>query len=318
MTRRLGSGSLVIATHNEGKLREISALLAPYGLQCISAGSLGLPEPAETGTTFVENALIKARAAADASGIVALADDSGLSVDALGDRPGVYTADWAERQWFEGEAGRDWYMAMGKVEGMLQQLGPDTDRSAAFHCVLALAWPDGDSAVYEGKCSGSLTWPPRGDLGFGYDPLAKRNTANIARRPIATDQKFIHPVFGNGAADFFRLWPNQLGVMPNIGPIARLGDIGEDTRSEIGFLADKGINHLLRSITPARSYPQVFARAFAHFLASVLHHIPLGEVIGPILRVHRQLRIPCQSWSTKYRAFRIVLLKQFLFCISES
>lgn len=171
MPRHLGSGSLVIATHNEGKLREISALLDPYGLKCISAGSLGLPEPDESGMTFVENALIKARAAAEASGIVALADDSGLSVDALGDRPGVYTADWAERQWFEGDPGRDWYMAMGKVEGMLQQLGPDTDRSAAFHCVLALAWPDGDSAVYEGKCAGSLTWPPRGDLGFGYDPI---------------------------------------------------------------------------------------------------------------------------------------------------
>lgn len=171
MTRHLGSGTLVIATHNAGKLKEISALLEPYGVKCISAGSLGLPEPAETGKTFVENALIKARAAAEASGMVALADDSGLSVDALDGRPGVYTADWAERQWFEGEPGRDWYMAMGKVEGMLQQLGPATDRSAAFHCVLALAWPDGESAVYEGKCAGSLTWPPRGVMGFGYDPV---------------------------------------------------------------------------------------------------------------------------------------------------
>lgn len=171
MTRKLGGGSLVIATHNEGKLREISALLEPYGLKCISAGSLGLPEPPEDGKTFVENALIKARAAAAASGLAALADDSGLSVDALGGRPGVYTADWAERQWFEGDPGRDWYMAMGKVEGMLQQLGPDTDRSAAFHCVLAIAWPGGEHAVYEGKCAGSLTWPPRGQLGFGYDPV---------------------------------------------------------------------------------------------------------------------------------------------------
>ncbi|WP_298466443.1 RdgB/HAM1 family non-canonical purine NTP pyrophosphatase [uncultured Erythrobacter sp.] len=171
MTRKLGGGSLVIATHNAGKLKEISALLDPYGLKCISAGSLGLPEPAETGTTFVENALIKARAAAEASGIVALADDSGLSVDALEGRPGVYTADWAERQWFEGEPGRDWYLAMGKVEGMLQQFGPDTDRSGAFHCVLAIAWPDGEHAIYEGKCPGSLTWPPRGTLGFGYDPV---------------------------------------------------------------------------------------------------------------------------------------------------
>lgn len=171
MSVRLGSGSLVIATHNDGKLKEISALLEPHGIKCISAGSLGLPEPAETGKSFVENALIKARAAAEASGLMALADDSGLSVDALGGRPGVYTADWAERQWFEGDPGRDWYMAMGKVEGMLQQLGPDTPRDAAFHCVLALASPNGEHAVYEGKCSGSLTWPPRGELGFGYDPV---------------------------------------------------------------------------------------------------------------------------------------------------
>lgn len=169
--RRLGSETLVIATHNAGKLKEIGALLAPYGLQCISAGSLGLPEPAETGTTFVENALIKARASAEASGLPALADDSGLCVAALGGRPGVYTADWAERQWFEGPAGRDWYMAMGKVEGLLAEQGPDVDRSGTFACVLAIAWPDGDSAVYEGRVDGTLTWPPRGALGFGYDPV---------------------------------------------------------------------------------------------------------------------------------------------------
>src|SRR5690606_24532275 len=138
MTHRLGSGRLVIATHNAGKLKEIGALLAPYGVECISAGSLGLPEPEETGKTFAENALIKARAAAEASGIVSLADDSGLSVEALGGRPGVYTADWAERQWFEGEPGRDWYMAMGKVEGMLAQQGPSASRNAWFSCVLAI------------------------------------------------------------------------------------------------------------------------------------------------------------------------------------
>ena len=171
MTRRLGSGSLVIATHNAGKLKEISALLEPHGMKCLSAGSLGLPEPAETGTTFVQNAMLKARAAAEASGIVALADDSGLSVAALGGRPGVYTADWAERQWFEGDPGRDWYMAMGKVEGLLQEQGADVDRSCAFHCVLALAWPDGEHAVYEGTAPGILTWPPRGAMGFGYDPV---------------------------------------------------------------------------------------------------------------------------------------------------
>ena len=169
--RRLGSGKLVIATHNAGKLKEISALLDPYGIECLSAGSLGLPEPAETGTTFVENALIKARAAAEASGLAALADDSGLSVEALGGRPGVYTADWAEKQWFEGKPGRDWFMAMGKVEGMLQAIGPDAPRNCAFHCVLALAWPEGDYAIYEGTAKGTLTWPPRGKLGFGYDPV---------------------------------------------------------------------------------------------------------------------------------------------------
>lgn len=169
--RRLGSETLVIATHNAGKLKEISALLAPFGMNCISAGSLGLPEPAETGTTFVENALIKARAAAEGSGLPALADDSGLCVDALGGRPGVYTADWAERQWFEGPVGRDWYMAMGKVEGLLAEQGPEVDRSGWFACVLAIAWPDGTSAVYEGKVDGTLTWPPRGALGFGYDPV---------------------------------------------------------------------------------------------------------------------------------------------------
>ncbi len=171
MTRKIGSGKLVIATHNAGKLKEISALLAPYGMDCISAGALGLPEPPETGTTFVENALIKARAASEASGLPALADDSGLSVAALDGRPGVYTADWAERQHFEGEPGRDWFMAMGKVEGMLQARGPDAPRDAWFSCVLALAWPDGEYAVYEGRVDGTITWPPRGEKGFGYDPV---------------------------------------------------------------------------------------------------------------------------------------------------
>lgn len=171
MTRRLGSGKLVIATHNAGKLKEIGTLLAPYGLDCLSAGALGLPEPAETGRTFVDNALIKARAAAESSGLPALADDSGLSVAALDGRPGVWTADWAERQWFEGEPGRDWYMAMGKVEGMLAAQGRDAARNAWFTCVLALAWPDGEQAIYEGRVDGTLAWPPRGTRGFGYDPV---------------------------------------------------------------------------------------------------------------------------------------------------
>ena len=168
---RLGGQRLVIATHNAGKLKEIAALLAPFGVDCVSAGELGLPEPEETGTTFAENALLKARAAAEASGLPALADDSGLCVAALGGRPGVYTADWAERQWFEGEKGRDWFMAMGKVEGLLCEQGADVDRSCHFACVLAIAWPDCESAVYEGRANGTLTWPPRGTMGFGYDPV---------------------------------------------------------------------------------------------------------------------------------------------------
>jgi XTP/dITP diphosphohydrolase len=177
--RKLTPGKLVIASHNAGKLREIRALVQPFGMEAISAADLGLPEPEETGTTFAENALIKARSAATA-GYPALADDSGLEVAALGGRPGVYTADWAERQAFEGDPGRDWYMAMGKVEGMLAELGSATDRSARFVCTLALVWPapggqpdtgSAEEVVVEGTVSGHLTWPPRGALGFGYDPV---------------------------------------------------------------------------------------------------------------------------------------------------
>jgi len=165
------TGKIVIATHNLGKLAEMQRLLAPFGLECVSAGDLGLAEPKETGTTFIENALIKARFAAVASGLPALADDSGLCVQALGGRPGVYTADWAERQWYEGPEGRDWFLAMGKVEGLLCEHGPDVGRAAHFACVLALAWPDGVDAVYEGRVDGKMSWPPRGRLGFGYDPV---------------------------------------------------------------------------------------------------------------------------------------------------
>jgi len=171
MTRKLTPGRLVIASHNEGKVREITALLGPHGMEPVSAGALGLPEPEETGTTFAENARIKALASATASGLPALADDSGLEVMALGGRPGVYTADWAERQWFEGAKGRDWYMAMGKVEGLLCAQGPAVDRAAAFVCTLCLAWPDGETALFEGRAQGSLVWPPRGTMGFGYDPV---------------------------------------------------------------------------------------------------------------------------------------------------
>lgn len=204
----LASGRLVIATHNAGKLREISALLAPYGVECLSAGALGLPEPAETGTTFTENALIKARAAAQAAQMPALADDSGLSVAALDGRPGVYTADWAERQWFEGKSGRDWYMAMGKVEGLLCERGADADRSAWFSCVLAIAWPDGDSVTYEGRVDGALVWPPRGTLGFGYDPVFVPQGRDQTFSEIDPDEK--HRI-SHRAAAFARLVAEQFG-----------------------------------------------------------------------------------------------------------
>ncbi len=163
---KLLPGKLVIASHNEGKVREIRALLAPYGVEPVSAKSLDLPEPDETGTSFAANALIKAVSACDLSGLPALADDSGLCVEALNNEPGVYTANWAETA-----QGRDWTMAMGKVERRLAALGPDVSRSAHFVCTLAIVWPDGSDALFEGRVEGSLVWPPRGDRGFGYDPV---------------------------------------------------------------------------------------------------------------------------------------------------
>ena len=169
MARELIPGKLVIASHNQGKIREIRELLAPYRMELISAGELGLPEPEETGTTYVENALLKAYASMQGSGMVALADDSGLCVDALGGDPGVYTADWAETP-----NGRDWSMAMQKVETALSKLGPSVDRSAHFVSTLALVWPDGEEAVFEGRVSGHISWPPRGENGFGYDPVFVR------------------------------------------------------------------------------------------------------------------------------------------------
>ena len=164
--RKLGPGKLVIASHNPGKVKEIAALLEPYGIETVSAAALDLPEPVETGTTFVMNAELKARSAADLSGLPALADDSGLCVEALNGDPGVYTANWAETP-----SGRDWDLAMRKVEDALNAKGPDVSRDAHFVCVLALAWPDGHVEWFEGRAEGTLTWPPRGTVGFGYDPV---------------------------------------------------------------------------------------------------------------------------------------------------
>ena len=152
---------LVLASHNAGKLAELEALLGPLDVAMIGAGALGLDEPEEHGSTFRANALIKARAAARAAGLPALADDSGLTVAALGGRPGVHSARWAGPR-------RDFSLAMARVEA---ELGADAERGASFHCVLALAWPGGAERVFAGRVDGRVVFPPRGDNGFGYDPI---------------------------------------------------------------------------------------------------------------------------------------------------
>jgi len=159
--RRFQGGRLVIASHNAGKVREIGELLAPFGTEVVSAGTLGLPEPEETGETFVANAELKARAAASASGLPALADDSGLAVDALAGAPGIYSARWAG-------AAKDFDFAMAKVH---TAMGEERDRTARFVCALALAWPDGHCETFEGTVEGDIVWPPKGSNGFGYDPI---------------------------------------------------------------------------------------------------------------------------------------------------
>ncbi|RMD90514.1 MAG: RdgB/HAM1 family non-canonical purine NTP pyrophosphatase [Alphaproteobacteria bacterium] len=164
--RRLEPGKLVIATHNAGKLREIRALLEPFGIEAVGAGELGLPEPEETEDSFTGNARIKAHAAARASGYPALADDSGIEVDALGGQPGVYTANWAETP-----QGRDFALAMTKVWQKLEDAGAPEPRTARFRCCLCLAWPDGEDAVFEGAVEGRIVWPMRGEQGFGFDPI---------------------------------------------------------------------------------------------------------------------------------------------------
>lgn len=153
---------LVVATHNPGKARELAEILEGRFI-LVTAGELGLPEPEETESTFVGNALLKARAAADASGLIALADDSGLSVTALGGAPGIYSARWAGPE-------KDFSLAMRNVEARLEEAAA-TDLSAWFTCALAVAWPQGPAVVVEGRIDGTLTFPPRGDLGFGYDPI---------------------------------------------------------------------------------------------------------------------------------------------------
>ena len=160
------TGRLVVATHNPGKLKEMRELLVPFGIDAVSAGELGLPEPAENGTTFKENARIKARVAATASGLPAFADDSGLTVDALGGEPGIYSARWAGPE-------KDFRRAMQAVEDKLRERGAHahSQRKAQFICALCLAWPDGHVEEFDATVHGTLVWPPRGENGFGYDPM---------------------------------------------------------------------------------------------------------------------------------------------------
>lgn len=166
MTRHFGGSDLVIASHNAGKLREIAALLAPFGISVKSAAEFGLQEPEETEDNFAGNARIKAHFAAKGSGLPALSDDSGIMVDALDGAPGVYTADWAETP-----DGRDFPMAMERVWRLLEDKGAPEPRHARFCCTLCLAWPDGHDEVFAGTVEGRIVWPMRGDRGFGFDPV---------------------------------------------------------------------------------------------------------------------------------------------------
>ncbi|MEO5373060.1 MAG: RdgB/HAM1 family non-canonical purine NTP pyrophosphatase [Alphaproteobacteria bacterium] len=188
--RPFRGGRLVVASHNQGKVREIAELLSPFAVEVLSAGALGLPEPEETGTTFRANAELKAVAAARAAGLPALADDSGLAVEALGGAPGIYSARWAGPD-------KDFAAAMRRIE---TDLAGATDRRAHFVCALALAWPDGWCDIFEGAVHGTLVWPPRGSGGFGYDPVFQPLGHTVTFGEMAPDAK--HAI--SHRADAFR------------------------------------------------------------------------------------------------------------------
>jgi XTP/dITP diphosphohydrolase len=191
--RRLLTGRVLIATHNPGKLREMRELLAPYGITPVAAGDFGLSSPDETGASFAENAHIKARAAAEITQLPALADDSGLMVHALGGAPGVHSARWAG-------ADKDFARAMRVIEEKLVAIGatsPD-QRRASFVSVLALVWPDGNASSFEGRVGGTLVWPPRGNAGFGYDPMFLPDGHAQTFGEMTPDQKHGLPPGGQG------------------------------------------------------------------------------------------------------------------------
>lgn len=185
--RKLDNKTLIVASHNAGKIREIRDLIGPLGFEAKSAADLNFVEPDETGTTFEENATIKALASAKASGLPALSDDSGLAIDALDGAPGVYTANWAERE----DGSRDFAMAMEKVERALQDKGATTpaERTARFVSVLCLAWPDGHVELFRGEVEGHVVWPPRGSQGFGYDPVFQPKGYETTFGEMSADEK---------------------------------------------------------------------------------------------------------------------------------
>lgn len=190
--RRL-TGRVVIATHNSGKLVEMRELMQPYGVELVSAGELGLPEPEETGLTFAENAAIKARAACAATGLPAFADDSGLCVEALGGAPGLYTARWGGPQ-------RDWGLAMARVEEELRKVDAveEDQRRAFFISSLCLAWPDGHVESFEGVVNGTMVWPPRGEAGHGYDPMFRPDGHERTFGEMSAEEKHGLPPLGRG------------------------------------------------------------------------------------------------------------------------
>ena len=186
---------LVVATHNPGKLREMRELLAPYGVEAVSAVELGLPVPDETGHTFAENAALKAHAAAKATGLPALADDSGLCADALDGAPGIFTADWAGPD-------RDWMVGMGRVERELLRrgAGDPARRRGRFVSALGVAWPDGHEELFEGRVHGLLVWPPRGTKGFGFDPMFQPDGFDATFGEMGADAKHGSWLAGRGEA----------------------------------------------------------------------------------------------------------------------
>ncbi len=201
--RKFAGDRLLVATHNRGKLEEIAALLEPFGIACVSAADLGLPEPAETEATFVGNARIKAHAAAKATGLPALADDSGIEVDGLGGAPGVYTADWAATP-----GGRDFVQAMTRTWEELEKARAPFPRTARFRATMVLAWPDGHDEVFEGRVEGQVVWPMRGRQGHGYDPMFQPagQTRTFAEMEPAEKNRISHraDAFGKLVACFDR------------------------------------------------------------------------------------------------------------------